>query len=253
VGDVLPAEWRRDMVDMIRGAAPLSGAWFRGGPGCTPEQQIGIYRDQYRLRLLGAVKQEALGLKHLLGEEADEVLWRFVLAHPSKTWTLDRIAGGLPEWLRDQPEGTPERVDMARLDAAVQRGFTASEGNVLTPDQILSGPVRLTLAPHVGLLRLRTTVHETRSALMTGAQPPAVREEPVHLVVFRRGIKMRHWAVSAAELVLLEAIARGLPLAEAIEEPVRTGAIDGVTLAAEIGGWFEAFAERRLLVAAGEA
>ena len=111
-----------------------------------------------------------------------------------------------------------------------------------------SSPSSLTPPP-----RLRTTVHETRSALMTGAEPPAVREEPVNLVVFRRGIKMRHWAVSAAELVLLEAIGQGVPLAEAIEEPVRRGAIDGVTLAAEIGGWFEAFAERRLLVAAAEA
>jgi hypothetical protein len=253
LGESLPVDWRREMVDMIRGSAPLSGAWFRGGPGCTPEQQIGIYRDQYRLRLLGAVKQEALGLKHLLGDDADDVLWRFVLAHPSQTWTLDRIAGGLAGWLCEQPEATAERVDMARLDAAVQRGFSAADGDVLTPERILSGPVRLALAPHVSLLRLRTTVHEARSALMTSAVPPVVREEPVHLVVFRRGIKMRHWAVSAAEFVLLEAIAEGLPLADAIEEPVRGGTIDGGTLAAEIGGWFEAFAERRLLVAAPDA
>jgi len=249
-GAALPAGWRRGMVDMIRGAAPLSGSWFRGGPGCTPEQQIGIYRDQYRLRLVGAVKQEVLGLKHLLGDEADDVLWRFVQARPSRTWTLDRIAGGLPEWLAQQPEGTAARVDMARLDAAVQRGFTAANGAALTPEEILGGPIRLALAAPVSLLRLRTTVHEVRGALLAGVEPPAVREEPVCLVVFRRGIRMRHWAVSAAELALLEGIERGLPLAEAVEEPVRTGVMDGATLATEIGGWFQAFAERRLLVTA---
>jgi len=253
VGEAMPTGWRRRMVDMVRGAAPLAGSWFRGGPECTPEQQIGIYRDQYRLRLLGAVRQEVLGLKVLLGDEADGVLWRFVQEHPSRTWTLDRIADGLADWLGRQPEGTAARVDMARLDAAVQRGFTAAEGKVLTPEEIVGGPVELTLAPHVTLLRLRTTVHEVRAALMSGAEPPAVREEPVHLVVFRRGIRMRHWAVSGAEMALLEGVARRLPLAEAIEEPVRAGWIDGPTLAGEIGGWFESFAERRLLVAAGAA
>ncbi len=251
--EALPEGWRRRVVDMIRGAMPLSGSWFRGGPGCTPEQQIGIYRDQYRLRLLGAIREEVLGLRHILGEEADTVLWRFVQEHPSRTWTLDRVADGLPEWLSRQPEGTAARVDMARLDAAVQRGFTAAEGELLTPSEILGGPARLGLAPHVTLLRLHTTVHEVRTALLTGVEPPAVREEPVLLVVFRRGIRMRHWAVSAAEYALLEGIARGLPLAQAIEEPVRTGVIDGTKLASEIGGWFEAFAERRLLKPAGDA
>jgi hypothetical protein len=250
VGEVLPEGWRERMVDMIRGALPLSGEWFTGGPVCTPERQIGIYVEQYRWRLVDAVRREVLGLAYLLGEETDEVLWRFVQAHPSRTWTLDRVADGLAEWLAEQPEATTARVDMAKLDWAVQWGFSAGDGKVLEPADIVAGPAKVALAPHVTLLRLRTNVHEVRSALLTGVDPPAVREEVVHLVVFRRGIRMRHWAVGPAELALLEGIASGRSLAEAIEEPLNKGLMDPVTLSAEIGGWFEAFAERRLVVAA---
>jgi hypothetical protein len=236
------------MVEMIRGAAPLSGDWFTGGPVCTPDDQIAIYADQYRQRLLGALREEMIGLRHLLGEQTDAVFWRYLADHPPRSWTLNRVADDLPGWLATQPEATDALIDMARLDRAVQRGFEAADGRVLTPADLAAPPERLALAPHVSLLWLTTNVHLVRSALLSGTEPPAVREAHVHLVVFRRGIKMRHWAVGPAIFALLEGIAEGLPLAEAVEKPVRDGWMDPTTLSSEIGGWFESFAERRLVV-----
>jgi Putative DNA-binding domain len=236
------------MVEMIRGAEPLSGRWFTGGPVCTPDDQIAIYADQYRQRLLGALREETLGVRHLLGDRADDVLWRYLAAHPSRSWTLNRIADGLADWLAGEPEASEAVLDMARLDRAVQRGFEAADGRVLTPADLVSPPERLALAPHVSLLRLTTNVHLVRSALLSGTPPPAVREAHVHLVVFRRGIKMRHWAVGPGMFALLEGFAEGKTLAEAVEKPVRDGWMDPPTLAAEIAEWFESFAERRLVV-----
>jgi hypothetical protein len=237
------------MVGMVRGAEPLSGRWFTGGPVCSPHDQIAIYVDQYRQRLLGALREETLGLRHLLGADAaDALCWRYLAAHPSRTWTMNRIADQLPAWLAEQPEATPALVDMARLDHAVQRGFEAAEGRVLTPEDLAAAPAHLALAPHVSLLRLSTNVHEVRGALLSGSDPPPVCETVVHLVVFRRGIKMRHWAVGPALYTLLEALAEGRTLAEAIETPVSREWIDPTTLSSEIGEWFESLAERRLLV-----
>jgi hypothetical protein len=247
----LPQDWRARLVDMIRGAAPLSGRWFTGGPVCTPDDQIAIYADQYRQRLLGALREETLGLRHLLGAEAADTLgWRYLAAHPSRTWTMNRIADHLHTWLADQPEATPALVDMARLDHAVQWGFEAGDGRVLTPADLADPPERLALAPHVTLLRLGTNVHEVRGALLSGAEPPPLRDTAVHLVVFRRDLKMRHWAVGPALYVLLEAVGEGRTLAEAVDAPVSRGCIDPATLSGEIAGWFEALAERRLLVLA---
>ena len=245
----LPDDWRDRMVGMIRGAEPLSGRWFRGGPVCTPDDQIAIYADQYRQRLLGALREETLGLRHLLGPEAaDDLCWRYLADHPSRTWTLNRIADRLHVWLAEQPDATPALVDMARLDHAVQWGFEAAEGRVLTPEDLAAPPAHLALAPHVTLLRLSTNVHEIRGAILSDTEPPPLCETVVHLVVFRRGIRMRHWAVGPALYTLLEALGKGRGLAEAIEEPVSRGFVDPTTLSSEIGGWFEALAERRLLV-----
>ena len=68
----LPADGRDRVVGMLRGAHPRSGRWVRGGPVCTPDDQIAIYADQYRQRLLGALREETLG--DLLARRPERVI-----------------------------------------------------------------------------------------------------------------------------------------------------------------------------------
>lgn len=252
----LPEDWQERMVDMIRGAQPLDPDWFTGGPVCTPLEQIAIYRRQYRLRLYDALLVEVPGLRKMLGEtpEAEALLWRYIEENPSRSFSLNRIADRLADWLtaqrQDGADVPIEVIEMAHLDRAVARGFEAAPGAPLDPSALLTMPP-LRLQPHVTLLRLSRNVHELRSALLTDQDRPEIVEGDYPLVVFRRGIAMRHWAVPLGLWGILEGISRGRPVAGAIEEAFARGLVDSETLSREIGGWFRDLAERQLVELSG--
>ena len=158
------------MVDAIRGAAPPDPSWFRGGPVLGPAAQIGIYQEQFRLRFLDAVRVEIPGLAHLLGEDAETLIFDYLAAHPPNCWTLNRVADPLVGWLRSRGAPT-EQIEMASLDHAVSAGFEAAEGQTPRPEA-LAGMPALTLQPHVHLLEVRHDVHAYRSAVIAGEAGP---------------------------------------------------------------------------------
>jgi Putative DNA-binding domain len=232
----LPGDWRERMIAMIRGATELDGSWFTGGPVCSPEEQIGIYRTQYRLRLYDAVEVEIPGLTHLLGDAAEPLLVRYLFDNPSNAWTLNRVADRLADWLAAQPEATVAHVEMARFDWAIQHGFEAVDSDPLDPSALGQLP-QLALQPHVHLLRVTHNVHEIRSAVVTGQPVPELRTGDFPLVVFRAGLQMRHWCVPLGLWGILEAIGRGQTLPEAIDTVFVEGWVTLDELSEHIGAW----------------
>lgn len=244
----LPQDWQTQMIEMIRGAAPLDPSWFGGGPACTPLEQIAIYREQYRLRLMEALFVEVPGLRVMLGEgeATTDLLWRYLAENPSHAFTLNRVADKLAAWLEQQPDVPIEVIEMAHLDRAVAKGFEAAPGTPIDPASLTTMPP-LRLQPHVSLLRLSRNVHELRAALLTRAAKPDLVSGDYPLVVFRRGIGMRHWVVPTPLWAILSEIAQGRAVPAAIESVFARGIVDAGTLAAEIGGWFREMAERQLV------
>src|SRR5687767_793023 len=95
----LPADWRDQMVLMIRGAVEADGALFSGGPTLSPLDQIEVYREQFRMRMWDALLEEIPGLAKWLGDDADDMVWAFLADHPPDSWTLARIADPLADWM----------------------------------------------------------------------------------------------------------------------------------------------------------
>ena len=94
---VLPPDWQARMVAMIRGAEPLEPDWFTGGPVLGPAEQIGVYRDQYRLRMWNTLVDEVPGTLALLGGVFEVVNQRIletpVAPHPNEAPFLVLIHG----------------------------------------------------------------------------------------------------------------------------------------------------------------
>lgn len=241
---MLPPDWQRRMIDMIRGATELDGTWFAGGPALSPVQQIGVYRTQYGLRLTDALRVEVPGLVRLLGDDLEPLLRAFLADHPSTSYTLNDIAVPLADWL--ERRGAPEaQVDMARLDRAVMAGFEAAEPVPLQADQ-LTATVPLVHAPPVTCLRLRTDVHRVRADAIAGRSGQGPTAVDVPLVVFRRGIRMRHLALDDLPWRLLCLFEQPTTLQEALGRLIADGA-DADRVAAGVGGWFRDFATQGLL------
>lgn len=234
------------MVEMIRGAAPLDGSWFAGGPVLGPLDQIGVYREQYRLRLGDALLEEVPGWCAMVEPpERDRVVEAYLAAHPSRTWTLNRVADAFADWL--EGAGAPvAQVEMARLDHAVQRGFEAASGRPLRPEDLAEIPP-LRLQPHVRLLRFTHDVHRLRAAVLAGETPPELGRGDFPLVIFRRGLRMRHWELPLGAWAVLDGLARGLSVAGAIERALAEGLLAEADLGEPLSTWFHDFVTRELV------
>jgi hypothetical protein len=246
----LPHDWREQVTAMVARKVALDGAMFGGGPVLSPVEQIGVYRNQYELRLYDALREELIGLRHLLGDRTRDVLWAFLDAHPSRSWTLNRVADGLVDWLRST--GAPvEQIEMAELDHAVQRGFDAAEGRAIDPADLQELPA-LRLQPAVSLLRLTTNVHVVRAAVLVGQDIPAVEHgRDVHLVVFRSNLRMRHWELSPAAWTVLHGLSVGLPTLDALGAVVEQGLVEPEALPVAVQGWFRDYVTNQLVEVAG--
>jgi hypothetical protein len=139
--------WRERLVDMIRGAAPVEQGMFRALPLLSPDDQVAVYATAWRIRLGNALRTECPGLVALAGDRVDELFEAWLHDHPPHSWTLDRIGIGLDAWLEARGESAAT-VDMARLDRAVQAGFSAGDRPNVTVGSLRAGLPVLTLQPH---------------------------------------------------------------------------------------------------------
>jgi hypothetical protein len=229
----LPPDWQAQLIEVIAGRAPADPRWFTGGPILSPAQQIGIYQEQYQLRMYDALVEDLPGFMRLLGDDAPPLLRAFLRDHPSQTWTLDRVTHALPRWL--EAHGHPAaHVDMAALDVAVAISFQAADGVPLDPAAI-HPELRLRLSPHVRLLHLRSNVAWIRAAV-GGDAAPALQAGDRPTIVFRRGLHVRHAEIEAGWWALLRRIGGGCGLIDAI------AAVGGEDQPA-IGGWMREMVE----------
>jgi hypothetical protein len=213
----LPTDWREQMVQMIRGTRPLDGTWFRGGPVLSPTDQIEVYANQYRLRLPEAVIYELRGLDALLGDALPPLVAQYLNYYPSQTWTLDRVADQFEHFLASI-NAPVVQIDMARLDIAVSRAFTASEPQTF----------------------------DTRSASLSGVDIPELEFRDFRVVVFRPERKIRHLVLAHAAYQLLQVFKSPTSLADGLQ----TFSNDAETtnaLAANLGDWMRTFAASRIL------
>src|SRR5262249_22689178 len=106
-------------------------------------ERIGIYRDMYLARLREALASDYSALLHFLGDEAfTELVAGYVRAHPSQSYTLNRLKDHLPEYI-DSAKRLPQReflYDLARLELAMSQLFDAAESPVLKRKAIANVP-----------------------------------------------------------------------------------------------------------------
>src|SRR5260221_536979 len=69
-----------------------------------PADRVGIYQGMYLMRMEEALESDYSALKHLLGGRAFSALVRdYVAAHPSVTYTLNRLGDHFPDFVATWP------------------------------------------------------------------------------------------------------------------------------------------------------
>lgn len=196
-------------------------------------ERIGIYHGMYPLRMVEALQADYPALAHYLGESAfRELVEGYVQAHPSRSYTLNRLGDHLPEYVKTAPGvRRPEFChDLARLELAVSEVFDAPETPPLSPEAIAAVPgeawERAVLAP-VAAFRLLAFRYPVNAYLQTvnddDHDHPKARLKDTWVAIYRRDYGMHRLDLSRSAHDLLADLVAGRPLGEALAGAIRAG------------------------------
>jgi len=134
----------------------------------TSFERLEIYNKQYWFRVLSALSEDYPGLRAVLGERRFDVMAKaYLVANPSRSFTLRNLSARMESWLRKNPKwaGPNQKLalDIARLEWADIEAFDGKAEPALRPEDLSSaaGPkLKLVLQPYVRLLSFRYPVDD---------------------------------------------------------------------------------------------
>jgi hypothetical protein len=199
----------------------------------TPAERVGIYHGMYLLRMEEALATDYPALKHFLGDEGFLALVRgYVQAHPSRSYSLNRLGDALPQYVREAP-GLKRREfchDLARLELAVSEVFDAPETPPLTAASVARvapeawEQARLRPIDAFRLLALRYPANEYLQSVRDDRHDhPRPRLKANWLAVYRSDYAVYRLALSRPAHDLLADLAAGRPLGQAVAAAVARG------------------------------
>ncbi len=194
--------------------------------GLTSVERVGIYQGMYLLRMAEALESDYPALAHFLGPRRFSALVRdYVQAHPSTSFTLNRLGDHLPAFV-ERSASLPRRAfchDLARLERAVAQVFDAEESAALTAERIAAVPAesweraRLRPVSAFALLALRYPVNAYLQSLRDEKHDhPPSRREASWVAVYRRDYSVYRLDLSREAHDLLGALAAGCLLGDAV-------------------------------------
>ena len=219
-------------------ASPAAQEQVEVGPGdvealVTPsatlsaDERLAIYQRSYFGRLLEVLRATFPALRRALGDRLfDDFALDYLDAHPSESYTLDRLPQSLPTYLEttrpdhDAPtEGREGWIDFVIELATVERDFLevwdgpGVEGRPQPNGRDLAalapaacGGLRLRPTPCLRLYELHYPVHDYLAAVRRGGEPalPAPRSTTVALT--RRDYRLHFVALTSPQLALLRTL-----------------------------------------------
>jgi hypothetical protein len=194
-------------------------------------ERIGIYHEMYLLRMAEALESDYPALAHSLGETRWPALVRdYVLAHPSRSYTLNVLGRSLADWLGEAGD-LPRRGfcrDLACLEWAVTEAFDAAETPRLTAPELEAVPaeawggLRLVPSAALRLVELRWNANEwLDSAKDDQHDHPKPRRRDAWVAVFRQSYAVYRRELSRPAFSLLSDLASGLPVGQALAAAAR--------------------------------
>lgn len=221
----------------------------------SSERRLAIYHDMYLVRMVEALEFDYPGLSHLLGHPRFHKLVNgYVAAHPSRSYTLNRLGDHLPDYIAASHELARRALlaDLARLELAITHVFDARHDDALDASAIAAVPseawpeARFTTIEAMRLLQLDYPVDDYLQSVKMDSSHPALRKAPRFLLIFRSDLSVKQVVLSRREWTMLNALREGLSLADAVE---RLGQLRPALAETELFAWFRDWTRMGLFTA----
>ncbi|MEW2032076.1 DNA-binding domain-containing protein [Streptomyces roseifaciens] len=205
---------------------------FTGSSRLTARERLRVYRNGYRLRLLGTMRGLHPGALRLLGQEIfDQFALDYLDARPPRSPTLARLDAGFAGHLRrTRPDTAPGAAREAWIDLLIdvvryERAFTevldgpgpeetGAPARTASARTASAGPCP---APGLTLLRTCAPVHLYVAAVRRGEDPEPPEPQATFLALARRDCTVVAHELAPDAHRALGALVRGVPRQEALE------------------------------------
>ena len=186
----------------------------------TPgEAQFGVYRNAYRARLRGALRENFEVLPLVMGDEGFDALANaYIDAKPSGHYSLRWFGHQLDAFMaaHDDLVPHPAMLDLARMEWALRNAFDAASVDPLAPDALASvqaqdwPELRFGLHPAVQLLDMQWAIGPVWHALKAGQEEvPAPEALAHHLLVWRQGLHTQWKSLNTTEVTFVQSLQAG--------------------------------------------
>jgi Putative DNA-binding domain len=200
------------------------------GDGVAPERRLDVYRTNVFVSLRRVLEGTFPATRRLLGPERFAAFaLDFIRAELPDRPQLAVYGAGFPAFLECSIEDTapPWLVDVARLERAREEACHAADAPPLTPATLAALPLerypelRFQLHPSLRLIRSAGPVYALWQAGLNGSAEDSLAAgtnvQPEQVLVVRPDMTVTARPISAPDLVLVDALGRGAPLAAAAE------------------------------------
>ncbi len=236
----------------------------------TSFERLEIYNKQYWFRVLSTLSEDFPGLRAVLGERRfDAMAKAYLVANPSRSFTLRNLSARMESWLRKNPKwaGPNQRLalDIARLEWADIEAFDGKAEPPLRPEDLASAAgtnLKLVLQPYVRLLSFLYPVDDlllevrkeddntdfASNAFTERKKRKRVRAvaklEPgqIFLAVHRIDYSVYFRRLEQEEFSILTALRQGKTLAAAVEGAFRKSKIAPEGRPVQVQTWFQTWA-----------
>jgi len=238
----------------------------------TSFERLEIYNRQYWFRVLDCLYDDYPGLRTIVGERKFMKLARaYLTRYQSDSYTLRDLGNRLEQFLREEPDWSAPRedlaLDMARFEWAQVVAFDGPSKPPVTQDDILDTPpskLKLGLQPYLSLLELDFAVDDfliavkkRESDVLRGEASNAKdaapktrgrhkrvrfpKREKVYLAVHRHDYVLYYKRLEEEEYAILKLLDRGVAVDDACIEAVTASSRATVDWPAQIKQWFESW------------
>jgi hypothetical protein len=182
----------------------------------TSVERVGVYQGMYLLRMVEALENDYPALAHFLGQDAfADLVTRYVAAHPSRSYTLNRLGSALPEFIR-----TTRGIRKKAFDADRSPAWPAGEIERL-PQEAWPGAVFVPIAAF-RLLAFSYPVNAYfQSVKDENHDHPDIGRKPTWVVVWRKNYEVWRLNLGKDAYEFLRALANGRPFGKAVAVTAR--------------------------------
>jgi Putative DNA-binding domain len=196
-------------------------------------ERVGVYQGMYLLRMVEALENDFPAVAHFLGNDVFAALvTAYVTAHPSRSYTLNRLGDRFPGFVRSSEVPGVRRkafvADLARLEALVTEVFDAPESPAWPAEEIARIPqdawTRAVLRP-IEALRLGAFGYPVNAYLQSvkdeNHDHPSTGRKATWIAVYRKNYEVWRLDLEKPAYTFLSALVRGRPFGKAVVEAAK--------------------------------